>query len=129
MPGIVTQAVAAAVMPYALASEYSEGRTWPVVEQGPMPDGRYIRYPQAAANRQEWRIGRRLSSSDFAALKAFFLARKGSLQAFYFYPVAANYDATGASTTGRYLVRFTGSFSMTHTLGRDTAAFALVQVQ
>lgn len=40
-------------------------------------------------------------------LWAFYVARLGSYEAFYIYrPCEASIDLTGASTTGRYLVRF-----------------------
>jgi hypothetical protein len=129
MPGTVSQAVATTVLPYALASEYVECRTWPVIENGPFPDGSYLKYLQGAADRREWRLGRRLTGVQYAALLAFWTARKGCHQAFHFYPVQAQHDATGASATGRFLVRFLGPFGTTHSSGLDAAGFGLIQLQ
>lgn len=129
MPGIVSQATAAAVLPSGLASEYVECRNWPVMENGPFPDGSYLKHLQGEAERLEWKLTRRLTGAQYSALLAFWAARKGTHQAFYFYPVLAQYDATGVSATGRYLVRFQGSFSTTHAVGLDSAGFGLIQVQ
>lgn len=129
MPGIVTQAVASTVLPYALASLFVQAYTWPVVENGPFPDGSYLRETQGEAARLSWTLSRRLTAGEFSALVSFWEARKGPLQAFYFYPVQSQHDATGVATTGRYLVRFEGALTMTLQLGRDTGDFTLVQVQ
>lgn len=129
MPGIVTQAVATTVLPYALASEFVECRTWPVVENGPLPDGSYVKYLQGAADRREWKLTRRLTGALYVSLLAFWEARKGSHQAFYFYPTQSQHDATGVSATGRFLVRFLGTFSTTHSSGLDSAQFGLIQLQ
>ncbi len=129
MPGSVSQAVATTVLPYALASAYTECPHWPVVANGPFPDGSYLQDLQGAADRKEWKLGRRLTGTQYTTLLAFWTARKGPHQAFYFYPVQAQHDATGVSTTGRFLVRFNGPFSTTHTLGRDDAGFGLLQLQ
>lgn len=129
MPGIVTQAVASTVLPYALANLFTQSYTWPVVENGPFPDGSYLRETQGAAVRLGWTLSRRLTSAEYSALLTFFSDRKGSLQAFYFYPVQSQHDATGVATTGRHLVRFEGALTLTHQIGRDTGGFGLVQVQ
>jgi len=129
MPGTVSQAVATTVLPYSLASEFVECRTWPVIENGPFPDGSYLKALQGAADRREWGLARRLTGAQYNSLLAFWAARKGSHQPFYFYPVEAQHDATGVSTTGRLLVRFLGQFSTTHIVGRDGAGFRLIQVQ
>lgn len=129
MPGIVTQAVATTVLPYALSSEFVESYDWPIVENGPFPDGSYVRHKQGTASRRGWRLSRRLSSAQFTDLLAFWTARKGTHEAFYFYPVQAQHDATGVSTTGRFLVRFNGALNVTHTMGRDGSDFGLIQLQ
>jgi len=129
MPGIVSQAVAATVLPFSLASEYVECRTWPVIENGPMPDGSYLKAVQGAADRREWKLGRRFTGAQYSSMLAFWIARKGSHQAFHFYPVMAQHDATGVSATGRFLVRFLGPFSATHSIGLDSVSFALIQLQ
>lgn len=129
MPGIVTQAIASTVLPYSLASEFVETFDWPIVENGPFPDGRYLRHKQGAASRRSWRLNRRLASSQFSDLLTFWAARRGPHQAFYFYPVQSQHDATGVATAGRFLVRFFGSLSVTYTIGRDTAEFGLIQLQ
>lgn len=129
MPGDVSQAVATTVLPYSLASSYVECRTWPVIENGPLPDGSYLKHLQGAADRREWQLERKPTGAQYNSLLAFWSARKGSHQAFYFYPVQAQHDATGVSATGRFLVRFQGPLSTTHSIGLDSAGFGLIQLQ
>ena len=129
MPGNVSQALATTVLPYALAAEYVECRTWPVIENGPFPDGSYLKRVQGAADRREWRLGRRPTGAQYDALLAFWTARRGPHQAFYFYPVQAQHDGTGVSAAGRFLVRFLGGLATGHQSGLDAAGFSLIQVQ
>lgn len=129
MPGIVSQATASTVLPPGLASAYTECPAWPVLGNGPLPDGSRLTRVQGAADRLEWKLARRPTGAAYDTLLAFWVARKGAHQTFYFYPVLAQYDATGVSTTGRYLVRFLGAFRHERLSGIDGARFDLVQCQ
>jgi len=69
------------------------------------------------------------------ALRAFFLARRGSLEAFYYYDpfavtsVGSNWDGTGASATGRVTVRFAaGAWEQSMGIARADVAIRLVEV-
>lgn len=62
-------------------------------------------------SRKSWRLSKRLTPADYDTLLAFFHARGGPAQPFYFYDGTETspkwgWDATGVSTTGRYMVRF-----------------------
>jgi hypothetical protein len=90
-----------------------------------------------SASRRRWRQGRRLSPSAMDTLRAFYEARKGPKEPFYVYDpyepapgqaIGSNYDWTGASTQGRYAVRFEGEFRQNLVLGRPTADLELFQV-
>jgi hypothetical protein len=129
MPGIVTQAIASTVMPYALCSAFTESWAWPVRINGPFADGSLITNVQAENSRRSWTVQQKLTADQYAALDAFRSARKGPLEAFFFYPVLAGYDATGVSTVGRYLARFDGSMSYTQGIVRNPADFKIIQVQ
>ena len=129
MPGIVTQAIASTVMPYALCSAFTESWAWPVRVNGPFADGSLITNVQAESSRRSWTVQQKLTADQYGALDAFRSARKGPLDAFYFYPVLTDYDATGIYTVGRYLVRFDGPLSFTQGIVRNPTDFKIIQVQ
>ena len=129
MPGIVTQAVASTVMPYALCSAFTESWAWPVRVNGPFADGSLVTNVQAEHSRRSWTIQQRLTVDQLAELDAFRSFWKGSLTPFYFYPRRDDYDETGVSTVGRYLVRFDGPVSFTQGIVRNPADFKLIQLQ
>jgi hypothetical protein len=97
-----------------LAAQYHDGTT----ERSLIQDG--VNNPESI---RSWKLSKRLSAvvrpgetvSDYEALKDFFDAHQGGI-AFYFYvpweqspgqPVGSNYDASGTSTQGRHVCRFT----------------------
>lgn len=82
----------------------------------------------ATTVRRSWEIGRRLTFTEWTALLAFFEARLGSLEPFFFYPLLAHYDPTGQSATGRFVVRFADSLSRTLLAGRNEIRFRLIEV-
>jgi hypothetical protein len=127
MPGIVAQAASAGVLPYSLAALFVEVREWPVRVDGPYADGNQNSSVQSEESRREWRLTRKLTADQYDALVAFYLARKGQLESFYFYPVQAQHDPTGVSGAGRWLVGFSSGLSITHQVGRYPAEFGLVQ--
>ena len=76
-----------------------------------------------------------MTATQLAALASFFEAHGGGLTPFYFYnpweatPIGSNYDATGASLTGRYTVVFRGDWQQTTGLARtDVPQLQLVEV-
>ena len=67
------------------------------------------------------------------ALRAFYDARSGPTEPFYFYdPYDTNprfsYDPTGLVTVGRYTVRFEGDWNQLTALGRSELNITLVEV-
>lgn len=128
MPGNVATATASTVLPNGLAAAFTEAAEWPILANEPYPDGRTQRRALAANSRKSWSIGRRLTQAEWVTLLAFYEATKGPLTPFYFYADPSDYDATGASTTGRWLVRFAGAISRSIEPGRGLAEFSLIQV-
>jgi hypothetical protein len=61
-------------------------------------------------------------------LIAFWTARKGSYEPFYYYPDAADHDPTGASATGRAIVRFDASLTRSMALARSQSEVRLIQI-
>jgi phage-related protein len=128
MPGNVAAAAPATVLPVTLSCAFSEGREFPMVESGPYPDGASQRRKDAAYSRKSWSVTRRLTAGEWTTLIAFWNARKGSLEPFYYYPDAADHDPTGASATGRAIVRFDAALSRAMMLARSQSEVRLVQI-
>ena len=132
MPGSVQVAAPTYVLPLSLSSALTESREYPVL-QNTYAQGESQRTVQSSVSRKQFKLGKRLTPSQAATLRAFYEARKGSLQAFYHYhPYETSplfsYDPTGAATTGRYTVRFEGEWSQETGLGRSDVAISLVEV-
>lgn len=132
MPGNVANALAVTVMPWNLCRAFSCVDEWPR-QVNEYVDGRRQVRKLADNSRRVWRLSQRLTDVQLATLRNFWNARKGPLEAFYFYDVwetspLFTYDATGAATTGRYKVRFEGTFASDWTLARFEASLTLVEV-
>jgi hypothetical protein len=85
-------------------------------------------------SRKAWRLSKRLTSAQLATLRAFFEARRGGLEPFYFYDpwdTSPKFtpDPTGAATTGRYTVCFRGAWSQALRTGRlDVPDLELIEL-
>ena len=128
MPGSVALSVASTVLPHQLCAAWTLEYAWPVSVSEGYPDGRRQVRTDGSVARSVWRQSRKLTYTEFAALKAFYDARKGGYEAFYFYPRTADYDASGVSTTGRYKVRFDGSLEQQYEIARYVLSLKLVEV-
>ena len=128
MPGNVSAAAPATVLPVTISCAFSESREFPIVESGPYADGRSQRRNDAAYSRKVWVVSRRLTASEWTTLLAFWDARKGPQEPFYYYPDSADHDPTGASETGRATVRFADSLSRTMALARSQMEVRLIQI-
>lgn len=140
MPGAIASASVPVVsgnpivFPQSLCKSFTEART---------VDARFLEYHDGttermalvATSRREWKLTKRLTPSALATLKAFWLAH--TIDAFYFYnpnePASghlpgSNYDATGASLTGRYTVRFVSEWSEQIFIPRTEVDVQLIEV-
>lgn len=131
MPGVVPLIVTTGlrVLPYALCSAFSEQRAFPVIASADYPDGRYQARLLAATSRKTWPLAQRLTQAQWATLVSFYDGGKGAVGPMYFYPIESQYDDTGASATGRWLVRFDGALQRTMSPVRSDVQFRLVQVE
>ena len=132
MPGSVDNAVPVTVLPLSLCRAFAHSREYPVAVNEFM-DGGAQRGLLANASRKRWRLAKRLSPAKMAELRAFYEARKGAHDAFYFYdPYETNprfsCDPTGAAVQGRYTVRFEGGWSQAMGLGRGDVEIQLIEV-
>jgi hypothetical protein len=116
MPGNLTQAVPNGVLPATLCTAFTESREYEQL-QNAYHDGTIQRGQLAQTSRRTFKLSKRLSATALATLYAFWVTQNGGLTPFAYYnpfepgsglAVGSNYDPTGASTQGRYTVKFSG---------------------
>jgi hypothetical protein len=132
MPGSVQNAVPLTVMPASLSRSFAHERAYPVVESE-YRNGESQRSVQTANSRKRWRLAKRPTPVQLAALRDFYDARKGPTEPFYFYdPYETSpkfsTDPTGQAVAGRYTVRFAGEWSQSVDLGRADVQIELIEV-
>jgi hypothetical protein len=126
MPGSVSNAAPASVMPNSLSIAFSEQRSYPV-RVNEYRGGEAQRTPLTAISRRTFVQSKRLSPADLLTLRAF----RDSVRhaAFWFYHCKEGiYDPTGVLTTGRYTVRFEGNWSQSSYIPRTEAQVSMVEV-
>jgi phage-related protein len=119
-------------MPASLSRSFAHERSYPVVESE-YRNGESQRSVQATNSRKRWRLAKRLTPAQLAALRDFYDARKGPTEPFYFYdPYETSpkfsHDPTGLAVAGRYTVRFNGEWSQTVGLGRSDVNIELIEL-
>lgn len=132
MPGSVENAAPTTVMPSNLCRAFVHSREYPVIGNE-YRNGESQRSVEAATSRQKWNLTKRLTPSQLATLRAFYDARNGTHEPFYFYdPYETNpkfsYDPTGAAVIGRYTVRFNSDWSQSVTPGRSDVQLELIEL-
>jgi len=132
MPGSVQNAVPVTVLPHSLSRAFVHERECPVIENE-YRNGESQRIVQASNSRKRWRLAKRLTPAQLAALRGFYDARKGATEPFYFYdPYETSpkftHDPTGQAVAGRYTVRFNGEWSQTVGLGRADVNIELIEL-
>lgn len=132
MPGSVQLALPASVLPHSLCRAFVHEREYPVLDNE-YRNGESQRSAQATNSRKRWRLTKRLTPAQLAALRGFYDGRKGPTEPFYFYdPYETNpkftHDPTGQAAAGRYTVRFEGAWSQQIGVGRTDVMISLVEV-
>ena len=132
MPGSVQNAAPATVLPQSLSRAFAHQRAYPMIENA-YKNGESQRSVLATTSRKRWRMAKRLPAAVLQSLRNFYDARSGTTEAFYFYdPYETSpkfsYDPTGASTVGRYTVRFNGDWQQFSTPGRSDASIELLEL-
>jgi hypothetical protein len=131
MPASVANAAPATVMPNTLCRQFTAARTYAVLQNEYRDGGRQVAL-RGATSRKTWAIAKRLTKTEVATLRAFFLARLGATEPFYFYDLLddkqAVFDATGVNPVGRFTVRFDGGWSQAATMGRVDVSISLVEL-
>jgi hypothetical protein len=130
MPGSVTNAAPSTVLPWSLCRSFVHAREYAAIEND-YKNGESQRSLLVATSRKRWDTSRRLTPDVLAAFLAFYEARKGSSEPFYFYDpwdALFAYDPTGASATGRYTVRFDCEWNQIVGIGRIDVGIALIEL-
>jgi hypothetical protein len=110
MPGNVQNANPVEVLPETLSMAFESTWTW-AVRENQYANGESQRDDLVTTARRAWALTKRLTAAQLTELRAFFEARQGSMEPFYFYDGTQtspkwSWDATGVTSTGRYTVRF-----------------------
>lgn len=134
MPGSVTAASPSAVMPLSLSRLFEHSREWHVLENE-YAMGESQRRAIPSTSRKSWRLAKRLTTAELAALRTFYQSSvQGPLFTFYFYDGTETvpmwgWDATGAATTGRYAVRFENTqWAESMSIPRHDVEISLIEV-
>jgi phage-related protein len=132
MPGSVQNAAPTTVLPHSLCRAFVHEREYPVIDNE-YRSGESQRSVQATNSRKHWRLAKRLTPAQLAALRDFYDARKGATEPFYFYdPYETNpkfsHDPAGQAVAGRYTVRFNGEWNQSVDLGRSDVNIELIEV-
>jgi hypothetical protein len=127
MPGTLAYAAPATVLPQSLWTAFELTKAWPTILNA-YPDGSYQPRVDGDYPRHAWKLARRPTYAQWLDLKAFWLARRGGFESFWFYPDFEDWDETGASEYGRFTVRFDGPFPTTISLCRWSPQLALIEL-
>ena len=132
MPGSLENAVPAAVLPQSLCRAFVHAREYPVIDNE-YRNGESQRSVTASTSRKRWRLAKRLNAAQLQALRAFYEARNGPAEPFYFYdPYETSpkfsYDPAGQAVQGRYTVRFNCEWNQSASPGRGDVEIELVEV-
>ncbi len=132
MPGSVQNAAPLAVLPASLSRAFVHQREYPVLDNEYL-NGESQRSVQATNSRKRWRLAKRLTPAQLAALRDFYDARKGPTEPFYFYdPYETSpkfsHDPTGQAVAGRYTVRFASAWEQSTSLARTDLMLELIEL-
>jgi hypothetical protein len=132
MPESVLNAAPASVMPWSLCKAFSHSREYVVLENE-YRNGESQRSRLTETSRKLWKPFKRLTPTLLAELRAFYEARLGNTEPFYFYDVwetypKFSYDPTGSSPVGRYIVHFEGRWNQMIGMGRADVDISLVEL-
>ncbi len=132
MPGSVQNATPLTVLPASLSRAFVHEREYPALDNE-YCNGESQRSVQANNSRKRWRLAKRLTPAQLAALRDFYEARKGPAEPFYFYdPYETNpkfsHDPTGQAIAGRYTVRFAGPWEQSTSLARADLTLELIEI-
>lgn len=118
-------------MPHAMCRAYTQVRQIDM-EHVDYSDGTRERALLVATSRRRWQMSRILGAAALSVHRAYFEARGGRAEPFYFYDLiderSAVYDPTGVATLGRRTVRFDAPWSQSAAWPRSLASIQLIEI-
>lgn len=135
MPGNVAySATPTVVMPFSVSQSFVRRRAYQGLINTEYCDASADRSALVTNSRKSWTLAKNLTPAAMQTLRDFWIDRKGGTLPFYFYDGMEtvpkwSWDPTGASSTGRYIVRFEGGWSDEILLNRANATITLVEIQ
>jgi hypothetical protein len=130
MPGSVQVAAPTYVLPLSLSRAFTEVREYGVLGNS-YPDGSSQRSLETTTSRKRFAIGKRVTVTEVATLRAFYEARKGPHQPFYFYNPRETdppFTQNPSGTTGRYTVRFDCAWEQSSGPSRSEVSIQLIEI-
>jgi hypothetical protein len=130
MPGSVQVAAPTYVLPVSLSRAFTEVREYGVLGNS-YPDGSSQRSLETTTSRKRFAIGKRLTATEVATLRAFYEARLGPHQPFYFYNPRETdppFMLNPTGVIGRYSVRFDGVWEQSSGPSRSEVSIELVEL-
>lgn len=133
MPGIIQGSLSTDVLPLFLCKAFTQEREY-LININEYKNKESQREVIVFNSRKKWILSSNASATVILALRNFYLARDGGTRPFIFYDFSEgttkfNYDPTGVSASGRFLVRFDGKWTETFTVSPvGEAAITLVEL-
>ena len=119
MPGNVSNAAPATVLPQSLSCAFVATREYPVIDNE-YRNGESQRSAQASTSRKKWTLTKRLTPTQLATLRNFYDPYETNPK--------FSYDPTGMAVTGRYTVRFNSEWSQSVGPGRSDVQIELIEL-
>jgi hypothetical protein len=133
MPGSVQNAAVSLVMPWSLCKAFSHSREI-LVNENSYRDGSSQRGLLVQTSRKRFSMTRLLTPALLGELRDFFVDDCNyGIEAFYFYDVHEaspkfQYDPTGESEVGRYVMRFDCPWSQTVGIARSEVPLEILEL-
>lgn len=120
------------VMPASLCRTFGQSEEH-LVEENEYHNGESQRRARTVSSRKRWRLAKRLSPAALQVLRAFYDARNGTHDCFWFYDPwetvpKFSHDPAGVAVAGRYAVRFAAPWGQEVVLGPADVQVELIEV-
>jgi len=129
--GSVTNATPSTVFPDVPATSMTVSREY-LTDQNVYASGEVQSNDRVTTSRKRWAGVWKATEAQADTLRAFFQARSGAKESFYFYDVYSNksavHDPTGVALTGRYTVRFNSTWQEVCSVPRRDITLELVEL-
>ena len=129
MPGSVSNAAPSTTLPYSLSIAFVRSQTYELLNND-YANGESQRSVFATTSRKRWSRQLRLTATEMADLRTFYLARGGRTEPFFYFDpweTSPLFTSIPSGTQGRYTVRFDCDWSQEIGLGRGQVGIEFVE--